>query len=133
LPLTLRSAFYPVLGEAVWGRFGHVIDVLAVFAALFGLATSLGLGAEQAAAGFAYLFGVPDTDTTKVLIIAGITSIALASVVAGLDKGVKRLSQANLVLALLLLVFVLAMGPTVDLLAGFAASIGYYAAAIGPL
>ena len=133
LPLTLRSAFYPVLGERVWGRFGHLIDVLAVFAALFGLATSLGLGAEQTAAGLAHLFGVPDTDATKVLIIAGITSIALASVVAGLDKGVKRLSQANLLLALLLLVFVLAMGPTLDLFAGFAASIGHYLAAIGPL
>ena len=133
MPLTLRSAFYPVLGERVWGRFGHLIDVLAVFAALFGLATSLGLGAEQTAAGLAHLFGVPDTDTTKVLIIAGITSIALASVVAGLDKGVKRLSQANLLLALLLLAFVLAAGPTPDLLAGSVASIGHYLAAIGPL
>ena len=133
LPLTLRSAFYPVMGDAVWGRFGHVIDTLAVFAALFGLATSLGLGAEQTAAGLAHLFGVPDTDTTRVLVIAGITSIALASVVAGLDKGVKRLSQVNLFLALLLLAFVLAAGPTLDLFAGFVASIGYYLAAIGPL
>ena len=133
LPLTLRSAFYPVMGDAVWGRFGHVIDTLAVFAALFGLATSLGLGAEQTAAGLAHLFGVPDTDTTRVLVIAGITSIALASVVAGLDKGVKRLSQVNLFLALLLLAFVLAVGPTLDLFAGFVASIGYYLAAIGPL
>ena len=133
LPLTLRSAFYPVMGDAVWGRFGHVIDVLAVFAALFGLATSLGLGAEQTAAGLAHLFGVPDTDTTRVLVIAGITSIALASVVAGLDKGVRRLSQVNLFLALLLLAFVLAVGPTFDLIAGFVASIGHYLAAIGPL
>ena len=133
LPLTLRSAFYPVMGDAVWGRFGHVIDVLAVFAALFGLATSLGLGAEQTAAGLAHLFGAPNDDTTRVLVIAGITSMALASVVAGLDKGVKRLSQVNLCLALLLLAFVLAMGPTLDLFAGFVASIGYYLAAIGPL
>ena len=133
LPLTLRSAFYPVMGDAVWGGFGHVIDVLAVFAALFGLATSLGLGAEQTAAGLAHLFGVPNDDTTRVLVIAGITSIALASVVAGLDKGVKRLSQVNLFLALLLLAFVLAMGPTLDLFAGFVSSIGYYLAAIGPL
>ena len=133
LPLTLRSAFYPVLGEAVWGWFGHVIDILAVFATLFGLATSLGLGAEQTAAGLAHLFGVPATDTTKVLLIAGITSIALVSVVAGMDKGVKRLSQANLLLALLLLAFVLAVGPTLDLFAGFFASIGHYLAAIGPL
>ena len=133
LPLTLRSAFYPVLGEAVWGRFGHVIDVLAVFATLFGLATSLGLGAGQTAAGLEHLFGVPATDTTRVLIIAGITCIALLSVVAGMDRGVKRLSQANLLLALLLLAFVLAVGPTLDLLGGFVASLGHYVAAIGPL
>ena len=133
MPLTLRSAFYPVLGKAIWGRFGHLIDVLAVFAALFGLATSLGLGAEQTAAGLAHLFGVPATDTTKVLIIAAITFIAMASVVAGMDRGVKRLSQANLLLALLLLAFVLAVGPTLDLLAGFVASLGHYLAAIGPL
>ena len=133
LPLTVRSAFYPMLGEAVWGPFGHVIDILAVFATLFGLATSLGLGAEQTAAGLAHLFGIPATDTTKVLLIAGITAIALMSVVAGMDRGVKRLSQANLLLALLLLAFVLAVGPTVDLLTGFITSIGHYAAAMGPL
>ena len=133
LPLTLRSAFYPLLGDAVWGRVGHVIDILAVFATLFGLATSLGLGVEQTAAGLSHLFGVPDSDTTKVLLIAGITAIALMSVVAGMDRGVKRLSQANLVLALLLLAFVLAVGPTLDLLRGFVASIGHYVLAIGPL
>ena len=133
LPLTLRSAFHPLLGEAVWGGFGHVIDTLAVFATLFGLATSLGLGAEQTTAGLAHLFGVPATDTTRVLLIAGITAIALASVVTGLDKGIKRLSQANLILALLLLAFVLAVGPTLDLLAGFPASLGHYLSAIGPL
>ena len=133
LPLTLRSAFYPVLGDAVWGRLGDAIDVLAVFATLFGLATSLGLGAGQTAAGLEHLFGVPATDTTRVLIIAVITSIALLSVVAGMDRGVKRLSQANLLLALLLLAFVLAVGPTLDVLAGFVASLGNYAAAIGPL
>ena len=133
LPLTVRSAFYPMLGEAVWGPFGHVIDILAVFATLFGLATSLGLGAEQTAAGLAHLFGIPATDTTKVLLIAGITAIAMASVVAGMDRGVKRLSQANLLLALLLLAFVLAVGPTVDLVTGFVTSIGHYVAAMGPL
>ena len=94
---------------------------------------SLGLGAQQTAAGLAHLFGVPATDTTKVLLIAGITAIALTSVVAGMDRGVKRLSQANLVLALLLLAFVLAVGPTVDLFAGFVTSIGHYVAVIGPL
>ncbi len=133
LPLAVRSAFYPVLGDAVWGPFGHAIDILAVFATLFGLATSLGLGAEQTAAGLSHLFGVPANDTTKVLLIAGITSVALASVIAGVDRGVKRLSQVNLLLALLLLAFVLAVGPTLDLLTGFVASIGHYLTAIGPL
>ena len=133
LPLTLRSAFHPLLGDAVWGRFGHVVDTLAVVATLFGLATSLGLGAEQTAAGLAHLFGVPATDTTKVLLITGVTGMALASVVMGLDKGVKRLSQANLVLALLLLGFVLAVGPTGDILAGAGASLGRYVTAIVPL
>ena len=133
LPLTLRSAFYPVLGDAVWRRPGHLIDILAVFSTLFGLATSLGLGAEQTVAGLAHLFGVPATDTTKVLLIVAITGVALASVVAGMDKGVKRLSQANLLLALLLLLFVLAVGSTRDLLSGFVFSVGHYIAAIGPL
>ena len=133
LPLTLRSGFYPVLGDAVWGRFGHVVDIVAVFAALFGLATSLGLGAQQMAAGLDHLFGIPATDMTRVLLIAGITGVALTSVVAGVDRGVKRLSQANLALALLLLAFVLAVGPTVELLGGFVASLGHYVAAIAPL
>ena len=133
LPLTIRAAFHPLLGNAVWGRFGHVIDIMAVFATLFGLATSLGLGSRQLAAGLAHLFGVPDTTTTRVLVIAVVTSIATVSVVSGMDKGIKRLSQANLVLALLLLAFVLAAGPTLDVLSGFVGSIGHYLAEIGPL
>ena len=133
LPLTIRSAFHPLLGDAVWGRFGHCIDIMAVFATLFGLATSLGLGAEQLAAGLAHLFGVPATDTTRVLVIAGVTSIATLSVVSGMDRGIKRLSQINLFLALLLLAFVLAAGPTLDVFSRFVAGIGDYLAAIGPL
>ena len=82
--MTLRSAFYPLLGEAIRGRWGHLIDTLAVVATLFGLATSLGLGAEQTAAGLAHLFGAPASTTTKVLLIAGITGTALASVVIGI-------------------------------------------------
>src|SRR5574343_259971 len=102
LPLSIRSIFHPLLGERVWGWPGHVVDILAVFATLFGLVTSLGLGAEQAAAGLEYLFAIPASDTTKVLLIVAITLIALASVVAGLDKGVKRLSEINMGLALIL-------------------------------
>ena len=134
LPMTLRSAFYPLMGDAVWGRFGHGIDTLAVFATLFGLATSLGLGAQQAA-GLAHLLGAPATNntTTQVLLIAGITSMALASVVSGMEKGVKRLSEVNLLLALLLLAFILTVGPTLDIVTGTVTSLGQYLAAIGPL
>ncbi len=119
LPLTVRSMFYPIFGEKVWGWPGHVIDVLAVFATLFGLATSLGFGAEQANAGLNYLFGVPVSDSSRVFLIIGITAIALLSVVAGLDAGVKLLSEINMVLAGLLLLFVLLVGPTLLILTGF--------------
>ena len=118
LPLTIRSAFYPLFGDAVWGWLGHVIDTLAVFATLFGLATSLGFGAEQAGAGLNFLFGIPVTDVTKVLLILGITAVAVVSVVAGLDAGVKRLSEINMVLALSLLLFVIFAGPTLEVAAG---------------
>ncbi len=119
LPLTMRSVFYPILGERVWGWPGHVIDILAVFATLFGLATSLGLGAQQATAGLSHLFGVPANEVTMVLLIMGITLVALASVMLGVDKGVQRLSQINMVLAALLLLFVIVVGPTLLILTGF--------------
>ncbi|MDN3525835.1 BCCT family transporter [Halomonas sabkhae] len=119
LPLTMRSVFYPILGERVWGWPGHLIDILAVFATLFGLSTSLGIGASQASAGLGYLFGVPETDTTMVLLILGITVVALGSVVLGVDKGVQRLSQLNMTLAFLLLIFVIAVGPTLAIATGF--------------
>ncbi|GAB5508060.1 MAG: BCCT family transporter [Rhizobiaceae bacterium] len=119
LPLSIRSAFYPIFGESIRGWVGHVIDTMAVFATLFGLATSLGFGASQALAGLNELYGVPNTDTMKVLLILGITAVALVSVVAGLEAGVKRLSEINMVLALVLLVFVIALGPTVAIVTGF--------------
>ncbi|MEV8465560.1 BCCT family transporter [Fluviibacterium sp. DFM31] len=126
LPLTIRSAFYPLLGERVWGWWGHVIDTLAVFATLFGLATSLGFGATQANAGLNELFGVPVSSTTEVILITAITAVALISVVRGLDGGVKILSEINMGLAFLLLLFVLIVGPTVAILTGFADSLLAY-------
>ncbi len=126
LPLTVRSMFYPLLGERIWGWPGHVIDIMAVFATLFGLATSLGIGAQQAAAGLNHLFGIPDGNTTLVLLIAAITAVAVVSIVAGVDKGVKRLSEINLVLAFLLLMFVVFVGPTLMILTGFAKNLGAY-------
>ncbi len=119
LPLTIRSVFYPLLGERVWGWPGHIIDILAVLATLFGLATSLGYGASQATSGLNYLFDIPLGDTTQILLVIGITGIALVSVLAGLDAGVKRLSEINMILAVLLLAFVIFVGPTLLLLTGF--------------
>jgi len=127
LPLTIRSAFYPILGERVWGWPGHVIDILAVFATLFGLATSLGLGATQANAGLNELFGVAVGPTTQVLLITGITAIATVSVLRGLDGGVKVLSEINMGLAFLLLAFVLLVGPTLAILSTFGSSLLAYA------
>ncbi|MEE4163072.1 MAG: BCCT family transporter [Woeseiaceae bacterium] len=112
MPLTLRSAFFPLFGPAVWGPFGHFVDIVAVLSTLFGLAVSLGYGAEQIAAGLHYLFGIPITNTTKVVLIGVIISIALVSVVAGLDKGVKRLSEINMGMAAMLWLFVVIAGPT---------------------
>ncbi|MEO1308633.1 MAG: BCCT family transporter, partial [Pseudomonadota bacterium] len=109
LPLTLRSAFYPLLGERVWGWWGHIIDTLAVFATLFGLTTSLGLGAQQVAAGLNEIFGIAPSNTVTVLLIIGITLIALGSVLLGMDKGVKRLSEINMIMAVCLFLFVIAV------------------------
>lgn len=126
LPLTIRSAFYPIFGERVWGWPGHIIDILAVFATLFGLATSLGLGAAQANAGFNKLFGVPIGPTAQVVLIVGITAIALISVIRGLEAGVKLLSEINMGLAFLLLLFVLVAGPTVLLFTDILDFLGAY-------
>ncbi|MEE4297428.1 MAG: BCCT family transporter, partial [Wenzhouxiangella sp.] len=110
LPLTIRSCFYPLLGDRVWGWMGDVIDTLAVLATIFGLATSLGLGAQQAAGGIDFLFGIPSGLLSQSLIIAGVTTVALISVLRGIDGGVKLLSNLNMMLALVLLVFVMVAG-----------------------
>jgi choline/glycine/proline betaine transport protein len=116
LPLTIRSALHPLIGERIHGPIGHAADIFAVLGTMFGVATSLGLGVLQVNAGLAHLFGVPETTTVQLVLIAAITLMATASVVAGLDAGIKRLSNLNLILALALLVFVLLAGPTLFLL-----------------
>lgn len=126
LPLTIRSAFYPIFGERIWGWWGHIIDIVAVFATLFGLATSLGFGATQASAGLNELFGIPMGRTTEVVLITLITAVALISVLRGLDGGVKILSEINMGLAALLALFVLLVGPTVFLISFFWESLVAY-------
>ncbi|WP_297336738.1 BCCT family transporter [Algoriphagus sp.] len=126
LPLTIRSVFYPLLGERINGWIGDVIDVFAVLATLFGLATSLGLGVQQVGGGLFYLFKIPNTVTTQVILIAVITLIATMSVVSGIDKGVKFLSEWNVRIAAMLLVFVLIFGPTLFIMRGFIQNVGNY-------
>jgi choline/glycine/proline betaine transport protein len=126
LPLTIRSVFYPLLGDKIYGFWGNLIDVLSVLATLVGLATSLGLGVQQINAGLQHLFGVEIGTATQVTLIAVITAFATLSVMAGLDNGVKRLSQANMVLAAVFMLFLLLVGPTVFILSGFTQNLGYY-------
>ena len=126
LPLTLRSAFYPLLGERVWGWWGHIIDITAVFATLFGLTTSLGFGTTQALAGFNFLFGWGTGSVAVFVLVSVITAIALISVLRGLDGGVKVLSEINMALAVLLLLFIILVGPTGDILTAiFSGGVAY--------
>jgi BCCT family betaine/carnitine transporter len=133
LPLTLRSAFYPLLGEKVWGWSGHLIDTIAVFATLFGLATSLGFGTQQALAGFNFLYGWGTGGMAVVILITFITIIAIGSVVRGLDGGVKVLSEINMCLALGLLGFILFVGPTGEIISTLVSGAIAYANEFIPL
>lgn len=133
LPLTIRSTFYPLLGDRVWGPIGHVIDTLAVFATIFGLATSLGLGAQQAAGGLEFLFGVPGGLPTQIVIIVVVTAVALMSVVRGIQGGIKVLSNINIGLAATLLVFVMIAASLTAFLANLGTTLGGYAEFLAPL
>ncbi|KZZ10546.1 BCCT transporter, partial [Oleiphilus sp. HI0079] len=115
LPLSIRSVFYPILGDRTWGWPGHIIDILAVLATLFGLATSLGLGAQQAASGIQHVFGIEASIGLQITVIIGVTLLAIISVVRGLEGGVKVLSNVNMVIAFALLTLVALMGAAVAL------------------
>jgi choline/glycine/proline betaine transport protein len=130
LPLTLRSALYPLIGERIYQWPGHLVDVFAVVSTVFGVATSLGLGASQVNAGFGYLFGIEVSTTNQIIIMIGIIGLAIISVATGLDKGIKILSETNMVLAVILLTLVFVLGPTVFLLQAYLQNIGDYLADI---
>lgn len=133
LPLTMRSAFYPLFGEKVWGGLGHAIDILSVIATIFGLATSLGFGAQQASSGLHFLFNIPDTLTTQIIVICGVTSVAIFSVARGLEGGVKLLSNINMIIAAVFAIFVLVVGHTSAILSTMAMSLTGYIENIIPL
>ncbi len=127
LPLSLRSALYPLIGERIYGPIGHFVDVLVILGTLFGIATTLGLSVTQINAGLNYLWpDIPVSIGVQVTAIAIITAMAIASVVAGLDKGVKNLSLLNILLATVLMLFVLAVGPTIFILETFLQNTGSY-------
>ena len=126
LPLTIRSIFYPLLGKRIWGWQGDVIDIIAVLATLFGLTTSLGLGARQATSGLDYLNIAPDTLLTQSLVIMFITSLVIFSVYRGLDKGVKVLSNINIGLGLVLLAFIVLAGPTSKIIMAYGKNLIFY-------
>lgn len=130
LPLTLRSSLFPLIGKRIHGPIGHAIDIFAVLGTMFGIATSLGFGVLQVNAGFAHLFGMPVNTTVQVILIVVITGMATLSAASGLDKGVKILSELNIILAIALLVFVLFAGSTVFLLQAYVQNIGAYLGAV---
>jgi choline/glycine/proline betaine transport protein len=133
LPLSIRSAFYPLLGDRIYGPLGHVVDVFAVFGTIFGVVTSLGLGAMQFSSGLELLTGLPNTVWVQLGVIAGITALAVVSVVLGLDRGIKRLSRWNIWLSLVLLGFVFAFGPTLFLVDSLVENVGNYIARLPTL
>ena len=128
LPLSMRSTLYPLIGDKIYGPIGHTVDVFAILGTMFGIATSLGLSVSQINAGLNYLLPdlIPVNITVQVITIALVTAAALVSVLAGMDKGVKRLSILNMVLATALMLFVFVVGPTVFILNAFMENTGSY-------
>lgn len=127
LPLSMRSALYPIIGERIYGPIGHVVDVFAILGTLFGIATTLGLSVTQINAGINYLWpSIPISINVQIIAIAIITGLAICSVVAGLDKGVKNLSLLNMILAIGLMLFVFLVGPTIFILETFLQNTGSY-------
>jgi len=126
LPMRPAAIFYPLIGDRIHGAIGHTIDVIAVFGTIFGLATSLGFGASQIGAGLESLFGVDNTVVLQMALIAGITGIAVVSLMLGIDKGIRRLAEINLWLAVGVAAFVFVAGPTVFILTSLPSNLGYY-------
>ncbi len=126
LPLTLRSSLYPIIGERIFGPVGHAVDLLAVFGTVFGVATSLGLGVSQMAAGLNHLFGIDPGIVTQIALITVITILATFSAVSGVGKGIRIISEWNIWLSVVLLAFFLFGGPFKWLMGFFVTTVGDY-------
>ena len=126
LPLKIRSALYPLIGQKIYGPIGDGVDTFATIGTVFGVATTLGFGVTQINSGLNYLFGIEQAPSTQVILIIVVSAMAATSVFFGLDKGIKRLAELNLVLALLLLIFVFVAGPSIYLLQTTIQNAGQY-------
>lgn len=126
LPLTIRAALYPIFGERINGPLGYVVDLLVIFAAVFGVATSLGLGVAQLNAGLNFAFGIEISSINQLVIIGCISIIVVLATVSGVAKGIRLISEWNIVLTILLLLFFFIAGPTLYLLGTFVTSMGDY-------
>src|SRR5690606_11881451 len=127
LPLSLRSCLYPLLKNKINGRWGNAIDVFALCSTFFGITTTLGFGVVQINSGLQILNIVPDNSFTyQVVIVSILVTLSIISAVTGVDKGVKLLSNINIVSVVVLLLFVLALGPTVYLIGSFTEGLGSY-------
>ncbi|WFE76518.1 BCCT family transporter [Roseinatronobacter sp. S2] len=133
LPLTIRASLYPILGDRIYGNWGHLVDLLAIFGTIFGVATTLGLGAGQIQAGLNHLFGVPMDPWIRYLIIMVISAIATLSAVSGVGRGIKILSEMNMWLSIFLIIVFILVGPTVFLLGFFITNIGEYIVNVIPM
>ncbi len=133
LPLAIRSTLYPLIGKKIYGPWGHTVDTLAVFGTMFGVVTTLGLGVLQINSGLDTLFGIPNNITVQIILIAFITMLAGLSLMMGLDKGIKRLSDINIFLTIVLLSFVIILGPTQFIVNSFVENIGNYIHQVIPL
>lgn len=126
MPLTLRSAFYPILGNRIYGWIGDLIDVMAVITTIFGLATTIGFGVGQINSGFTHVFGVPSTLFYQIIIIIAITGISTLSAFSGVNKGVRMLSILNIRVALTIFLLVLILGPTTFVFRSYIQNVGSY-------
>ncbi|SHE89014.1 choline/glycine/proline betaine transport protein [Modicisalibacter ilicicola DSM 19980] len=128
LPLTIRSALYPIFGKRIYGPIGHSVDIAAVLGTVFGIATSLGIGVIQLNFGLNYMFGMPENTLIQAILVVMIVIFAAISAVTGVERGIRRLSEFNMLLALVLLLFVLFSGQTLFLLNTLVTNIGDYLA-----
>ncbi|HLW32227.1 MAG TPA: BCCT family transporter [Aequorivita sp.] len=126
MPLTLRSAFYPILGNRIHGWMGDLIDIMAVITTLFGLATTIGFGVGQINSGLTHVFGVPSALFYQVLIIVGVTLAATISAFSGVNRGVQMLSKLNVRVASAIFLLVLILGPTTFIFKSYIQNIGSY-------